>query len=160
MINLKIKNQRQFEKELEKFYRKNRKEFEFQVEHHAGLMERMAKKKAPKGEGKLRDEIHQDIQAHHRGEIIQSVISEMNYSAPVEYGSRPHRIRIKNKKVLATDPRKVSGNYPISKDPAGDKYAILGKEVNHPGTEPRPFMTPAFHYARKKLVEALKEVFK
>ena len=163
MINFSVprSEQRKFERELKKYYKKSRKEFEHRVEYHTGQMERLQKKKAPTGSsGDLRDRIHQDFEAGRRGEIVGSTISEMSYSAAVEYGTRPHIIRVKNKKVLAADPRRVSGNFPISIDPAGDKYAIMGKKVRHPGTEPNPFMFPGWRKAQKDLLKGLREVFK
>jgi len=53
------------------------------------------------------------------------LITSVEYAEYLEYGTRPHIIRIKNKKVLAS------------------KKAIFGKEVKHPGTEAQPFMRPA-----------------
>lgn len=45
----------------------------------------------------------------------------------VEWGTSPHIIRIKDKKVLS------------------DGERIFGKQVQHPGTTPQPFIRPTFH---------------
>ena len=68
--------------------------------------------------------------------------------------------RINKKKILAADPRDVKGNFPISIDPAGDKYAIFGKKVQHPGTSAHPFMYPGWMKAQKDLIKGLRGVFK
>ncbi len=56
------------------------------------------------------------------------VISMVFYGAHQEFGTPPHEIKIKNKKVLANKKKKQ----------------IFGKRVMHPGSPPRPWFRPAF----------------
>lgn len=51
----------------------------------------------------------------------------VEYTKEVEYGTRPHVIRAKNKKVLANTK-------------TGE---VFGPVVNHPGTSPQPMLRPA-----------------
>ena len=55
------------------------------------------------------------------------VYNSTPYAPAVEYGTRPHTIRVRNKKVLAN---RGAGQ-------------VFGKVVNHPGTPPRPMLRPA-----------------
>lgn len=54
------------------------------------------------------------------------------YAEAVEFGTDPHIIKIKNKKVLANK----------------KKGLIFGKSVKHPGTEAQPFMRPSLDQVR------------
>jgi len=51
----------------------------------------------------------------------------VEYAEAIEFGTDPHIIKIKNKKVLANKKQGI----------------IFGKEVKHPGTEAQPFFRPA-----------------
>ncbi len=74
-------------------------------------------------------------------------ISMMEYGRYVEFGSNPHVIRAKNKKVLAVPIKNWSGESPnkygsgklpmLSKD---GKFVLLGKKVKHPGVRPTWFI--------------------
>ena len=63
-----------------------------------------------------------------------------NYAAYVEFGTPPHIIRVKHKRVLA----RYTGT---SKGKEG--YEIFGKEVHHPGSKAKPFLFPAAESERK-----------
>lgn len=58
------------------------------------------------------------------------VSSDAPYSGFVEFGTRPHVIEVKNKRVLAA---RTGGTV------SGGQYAIFGRRVNHPGTKANPF---------------------
>jgi len=60
----------------------------------------------------------------------------------VEFGTRAHEIRAKNKKALAF---KVGGNM------------VVVQKVNHPGTKARPFVRPAFEAWKESLGPAVAE---
>src|ERR1019366_7757339 len=55
------------------------------------------------------------------------VFNPVPYASIIEYGTKPHLIVAKNKKVLA--------NFKEKK--------IFGKVVHHPGTKPHPMLRPA-----------------
>lgn len=72
------------------------------------------------------------------------------YAEYIEYGTRPHRIRARNKRVLAARQGGFSKNgirYGI--------YTIFGTEVQHPGTAARPFVAPAAEYGERQLMKYL-----
>lgn len=54
-----------------------------------------------------------------------------DYAIHVEFGTKPHIIRIKDKKVLAS------------------KGQFFGTEIKHPGTEAQPFMRPALFQVKE-----------
>jgi hypothetical protein len=57
----------------------------------------------------------------------------------VEFGSRPHVIRPRNRKVLAWGgSRRLSGS--LRSGAGATSFAMV---VNHPGTQPKPFLIPA-----------------
>lgn len=60
----------------------------------------------------------------------------------IEFGTAPHKIKAKIRKVLGTD------------------TDIFGKEVMNPGMPPRPFLKPALEAARPHIRERLREVVK
>jgi len=96
-----------------------------------------AKKEAPVnkgfGGGTLRQKITSMpiMETRLRGRIE----SQAPYSTYVEEGTRPHKIRVKNKKVLANRRTKQ----------------FFGEEVNHPGTKPNPFMQRAVDKTKEKV---------
>lgn len=152
MIRLDIKD-KQFQRELKKFSKMSHKRFSDELFDATNAGAKLAKRKAPKDEGDLWQNIHPEIT---RKGMTGEIISEKDYSAAVEYGTKPHHIRIRNKKVLAGPKRKApSGWGNIS-----GEYAVYGKKVQHPGTEAQPFMLPAWKFAKKKLYEGLRKVFK
>lgn len=71
-----------------------------------------------------------------------TVTSKAAHSHLIEFGTRPHKIAVKNKKVLS------------------DERTIFGKEVMHPGTKPRPFLQPAYYAERSNYIEGLKKAVK
>ncbi|MFO8022486.1 MAG: HK97 gp10 family phage protein [Perlabentimonas sp.] len=142
-LNLKIpkSEQRKFERELEKFAKKNKKEFAHRVEQSTYATQKMAQRNAPVDQGDLRQKIESKV-----SDMTGEVVSKANYSAAVEYGTKPHKIRVKNKKVLASN--------------AKGKWNFYGKEVDHPGTQGQPFLFPAWNKAQKDLLKGLRKVFK
>jgi len=143
MINFSVprSEQRKFERELKKYYKKSRKEFEHRVGQATMAMHRMAQDKAPRDNGDLRKNIHPYIT--NEG-MTGEVESKAEYSAAVENGTKPHTIEIRKKKVLANP----------------ETGQIFGKKVQHPGTIGQPFMLPAWNKARKDLIKGLRRVFR
>ena len=68
------------------------------------------------------------------------VSNDVKYVRAVEYGTKPHTIRTKNKKVLAS------------------KGEVFGTEVKHPGTKERPMLRPAVALAVPRLMKRLKGI--
>lgn len=69
-----------------------------------------------------------------------------NYGGVIEYGSRPHEIRPRNAKALHW----VDGE-------GGDQFR---RRVWHPGTQPYPYMRPAFDAAIAPLDEIMGQIGK
>ena len=69
--------------------------------------------------------------------------SNIKYAPHVEYGTKAHIIRPKNKKALYWK---------------GAKHPV--KQVNHPGSKAKPFLIPAFDKEKDQFLEKLKEVIK
>ena len=67
--------------------------------------------------------------------------SNLKYAPMVEFGTRPHIIRAKNKKALYWK----GATHPV-------------KQVNHPGSKAKPYLIPAFEKEKDQFLEKLKEV--
>jgi len=155
MITLTIKDG-QFKKDLERFAKKKNKEFKHAITDSTTQMHRLAQKKvrqhAKGGTGNLRRMIEMETSSDG---FTGTVTSHAAYSEAFEKGTRPHGIRIKNKKILAGPKRNApSGWGNISGD-----YAIYGTKVQHPGTRPHPFMFPAWKSACLFLEKLIRKAF-
>ena len=69
--------------------------------------------------------------------------SNIKYAPGVEYGTKAHIIRPKNKKALYWK---------------GAKRPV--KKVNHPGSKAKPYLIPALDKEKDQFLEKLKEVIK
>ena len=89
--------------------------------------------------GHLRRGISIDIKA------LEATIhsSSIKYAPGVEFGTKSHIIRPKNKKALYWK---------------GAKHPV--KQVNHPGSKAKPYLIPAFNQEKDQFLEKLKEVIK
>jgi hypothetical protein len=90
--------------------------------------------------------------------LTGEVTSGANYSQAFEEGTRPHIIRVKNKKILAGPRRGAPPGWNVNKKSTSWQmgYVTYGREVRHPGTHPHPFMFPAWKYACQRLEKILK----
>lgn len=112
------------------------------------VVQRNAMREAPvnkkKGGGNLRQSIRSEMLGIASGKIEAGA----SYASAVETGTRPHDIRIRNKKVLA-DKR---------------EGLFFGKLVKHPGTKANPFMARALEKSQKDIdnlfVKAVQNVLK
>jgi len=105
-----------------------------QLALRAGAMEiqNSAKKKVPVKTGNLKRSINTEIEEN--GDEINAIIgTDVEYAPYIEYGTRPHKI-----------------NAPVEIKNVGWRY--IGK---HPGTEPKPFLRPAFDENEKKANEII-----
>jgi len=148
MITFRI-DDRDFQRDLDRFARKSGRGFMYAVDQATMAMHRYATHKvrvltrnAKVRSGTLIKNIVPQIT--NRG-LTGAVISKASYSQAFEEGTRPHLIKIRKKKVLAGPKRGAPGGWPMI---SGD-YAIYGTKVVHPGTEPRPFMFPAWRVAMR-----------
>jgi len=144
MIKLSIEDKK-FQKQLDQLMKKHKRQLYEAVVDSSNKMATIAKKEAPVDNGYLRQHITSEISR--TGVFTGVVVSSAAYSEAVEEGTKPHKIEVKNKKVLAG---KGSG-------PGG--WDIFGKKVQHPGTDPHPFMRPAFMIAKNHLEKLIKRLF-
>jgi hypothetical protein len=77
------------------------------------------------------------------------VEATVNYAAYVEYGTRAHIIRPRNKRILRFPANGHSARLTGSVRRGGD--AVFAREVHHPGTKPRPFLVPGARAALTKV---------
>jgi hypothetical protein len=78
---------------------------------------------------RLRTSIGSDVEGtYSSGKLVGRLYASAPYAGFVEYGTRPHIIRAKNKPFLAWQ---VGGIW------------YRARVVHHPGTAPRPFLRPA-----------------
>jgi len=94
-------------------------------------MEADAKRLAPVNTGRLRNAIN--LTKEGDTFILRDGV---NYGIFVEFGTKPHIIRVKSAKALHWE--KGQEDY-------------FAKYVNHPGTNAQPFFRPAFYIAKDKL---------
>jgi hypothetical protein len=98
------------------------------------------KKLAPVKTGNLRRSIHLGTVSARSA----TTIAGAKYAAPVEFGSRPHEIRPRSRKMLRFK---------------GRSGVVFARVVRHPGSRARPFMIPGAEAAirsvaiRDRLVE-------
>ena len=108
----------------------------------AFAIERTAKVLAPVDTGNLEGSISTDIEGDGRfGAMSAEIGPTAEYGDDVEYGTQPHVIRARPGGSLVFVGR--------------DGQLVFAKEVNHPGTQPQPYMGPAFDRHAPGLEEAL-----
>ena len=109
------------------------------VKNSAFNIERDAKSSASVKTGHLRRSISTKM-----GDMEATIhTSNLKYAPMVEFGTKPHIIRAKNKKALYWK---------------GAKHPI--RKVNHPGSKAKPYLIPAFEKEKDQFLEKLKEVIR
>ena len=109
------------------------------VKNSAFNIERNAKSSASVKTGHLRRSISTKM-----GDMEATIhTSNLKYAPMVEFGTRPHIIRAKNKKALYWK----GASHPV-------------KQVNHPGSKAKPYLIPAFEKEKDQFLEKLKEVIR
>ena len=107
------------------------------VKNSAFNIERNAKSSASVKTGHLRRSISTKM-----GDMEATIhTSNLKYAPMVEFGTRSHIIRAKNKKALYWK----GATHPV-------------KKVNHPGSKAKPYLIPAFEKEKDQFLEKLKEV--
>ncbi|MFF4346807.1 hypothetical protein [Streptomyces sp. NPDC001530] len=81
----------------------------------------------PKRTGRLRDSLRAEV----HDKVLRVGSLDCNYASDVELGTPPHVILPKNKKAL---------HWPGADHPV--------RKVNHPGTQPQPYLRPALYQRR------------
>jgi HK97 gp10 family phage protein len=138
-ISYKLKGLNKTIRRVEKMSKKAQIEVANDIKFAALDTESLAKKKAPinkaYGVGGL---LRSSIIANFLAKFSWAVGSDKDYASHVEYGTRAHVIKIKNKKGLS------------------DGTNFFGKSVQHPGTQAQPFLRPAYNKAINNLKKQIK----
>ena len=141
MIKINADELNKFSAEIPKLYEKNEALVRQTVKNSAFNIQKNAKSNLTKNKsvdtGHLRRGITTDV-----GNMEVTVhTSNIKYAPGVEYGTKAHIIKAKNKKVLYWK---------------GAKHPV--KKVNHPGSKAKPYLIPAFNQEKDQFLEKLKEV--
>ena len=141
MIKINADELNKFSVEIPKLYEKNETLVRQIVKNSAFNIQKNAKSNLTKNKsvdtGHLRRGISTDIKG--LGATIHT--SNIKYAPGVEYGTKAHIIKPKNKKALYWK----SAKHPV-------------KKVNHPGSKAKPYLIPAFEKEKDQFLEKLKEV--
>ena len=141
MIKINADELNKFSIEIPKLYEKNEALVRQTVKNSAFNIQKNAISNLTKNKsvdtGHLRRGISTDIRG--LGATIHT--SNIKYAPMVEYGTKAHIIRAKNKKALYWK---------------GAKHPV--KKVNHPGSKAKPYLIPAFNQEKDQFLEKLKEV--
>ena len=141
MIKINADELNKFSVEIPKLYEKNEALVRQTVKNSAFNIQKNAKSNLTKNKsvdtGHLRRGISTDIKG--LGATIHT--SNIKYAPGVEYGTKAHIIRPKNKKALYWK---------------GAKHPV--KKVSHPGSKAKPYLIPAFEKEKDQFLEKLKEV--
>jgi hypothetical protein len=160
VISIKIDNS-QFLRDMKRFQQKSDQDFKKAIrratlgmEQHAKIAVRDFTHNSKVKSGFLIKNIHKRITDMG---LTGEVTSGADYSQAVEEGTRPHRISVVNKQVLAGPYRGRPPGWEVSKKSKEMGYATYGKVVEHPGTHPQPFMYPAWKFACTQLEKLIKQ---
>lgn len=104
------------------------------VKETAFKIQANAKQKAPVDSGTLKRSIDVDIA---NDELSAKVFTNLEYAPHVEFGTAPHKIKVKDASVLSNGSQ------------------VFGKEVNHPGTPAQPFLFPAYEEEMQEYMDRL-----
>lgn len=134
------------------------------LDQAGGIVERGAKRRAPVSKngshgrppGHLRDSIESRLGEDEQGpyvdiEATATTPDGFPYGLIPELGSKPHQIRAKRAQALAFFWGKVNAQTFVPKNPRPNQHTgfegsnfIIGKGyVDHPGTQPTPYLRPA-----------------
>lgn len=128
-------------------------------------IEAEAKRLCPVDKGNLYKSFSHDVRIE-GNEIIGTVKNSAEYAAAVEFGTKPHEIRPRDKKALAFQSpggfnnatgkalylNRKSGRLQKSKT---KNTAIITKVVHHPGTQGIPFLRGAMISMKRRVLEIL-----
>jgi HK97 gp10 family phage protein len=139
MVRVKINGIKKAIIDIERYTKDQEIEIKKAVIKTAHDIENQAKALAPVKEGNLKNSIHTDIKD---GGFTATIGTPADYASHVEFGTRPHKITVKDANVLS------------------DGKNFFGKEVNHPGTRAQPFLFPAFESNKDKLKDKIEKIVK
>ena len=131
-MGITIKGGDKFQSTLQKIAEKHPEVLDHALDDTADAMSLEAQRIVPVDTGRLRASINVK-----RDYLVKVIGTNVEYATDVEFGTGPHEIVAKNKKVLADKKKGI----------------IFGKRVKHTGTKPQPYMRPAFENNKKRVAE-------
>lgn len=152
-ITVKLNNRKEIMEAFEKAPVKVVKEIGRAINRIILKIESTAKREAPVNKKSGGGNLRQSIRSKMNGVASGIVEVGAEYAIFVHEGTKPHIIRIKNKKVLA------------EKGEKGKKYGrVFGTFVKHPGTEANPFLQRAVDnkeaFIKKEFSKAIDKALK
>jgi len=131
-MGIRIKGGEKFKSTLQKIAEEHPQVMDAALDDTADAMSLEAQRIVPVDTGRLRGSINVK-----REFLVKVIGTNVEYARDVEFGTGPHEIVAKNKKVLANKKKGI----------------IFGRKVKHPGSQPRPYMRPAFENNRRRVAE-------
>ena len=131
-MGIRIKGGDKFKSTLQKIAEEHPQVMDAALDDTADAMSLEAQRIVPVDTGRLRASINVK-----REFLVKVIGTNVEYATDVEFGTGPHEIVAKNKKVLADKKKGI----------------IFGKRVKHTGTKPQPYMRPAFENNRRRVAE-------
>ena len=143
MIKINADELNKFSIEIPKLYEKNETLVRQTVRNSAFNIQKNAKSNLTKNKSVATGHLRRGISTDIKG--LEAIIhtSNIKYAPGVEYGTKAHIIRPKNKKFLYWK---------------GAKHPV--KSVRHPGSRAKPFLIPAFEKEKEVLIKDLEKVIK
>ena len=143
MIKINTDEIDKFAVELTELSEKSRDNVQKAIKKSAFNIETNAKKNLASNKSVVTGHLRRGI-ATQIGDMEATIhTSNIKYASMVEFGTKPHIIRAKNKKALYWK----GASHPV-------------KQVNHPGSKAKPYLIPAFESEKDKFIENLKEAIK
>lgn len=122
-----------------------------------------ARDDVPVDTGNLMRSIRKGDKTVEKNKVTQEFGAFTEYAAATEFGSAPHKITPNEKDYLRF--KWFDAPTEIQEQRGEENPVMFLKEVNHPGTDPQPFMRPAIHAAltgtaAKKMTDAITEALR
>ena len=143
MIKVNVNELEKFSVELVKLSDETEDNVKKVVKNSAFNIEKNAKSNLTKNKSVATGHLRRGISTDIKGLEATIHTSNIKYAPMVEYGTKAHIIRPKNKRFLYWK---------------GAKHPV--KKVNHPGSKAKPYLIPAFEKEKDQFLEKLKEVIK
>jgi HK97 gp10 family phage protein len=143
MIRIDTNELDKFAVEVSKLSDKTEENVKKVLKNSAFNIEANAKKNLSSNKSVVTGHLRRGITTDIKGLEATIHTSNIKYAPMVEYGTKAHIIKAKNKKALYWK---------------GAKHPV--KSVRHPGSEAKPYLIPAFEKEKDTFVKNLEEVIK
>ena len=141
MIKIEVNDLNKFAVEVSKLSDKTEENVKKVLKNSAFNIEANAKKNLSSNKSVVTGHLRRGITTDIKGLEATIHTSNIKYAPMVEYGTKAHIIKAKNKKALYWK----GASHPV-------------KSVRHPGSKAKPYLMPAFEKEKDTFVKNLKEV--